>query len=158
MTVPLDEPEEDDEPEPELEDDPDPELEDEPDPEEDDEPDPELEDEPDPDDEEEPDPELEDDPEPDDEEEPDPELEDEPEPEDEEEPSQSHPSIISWTLYFIWTHHRGSPFSSVHVILEDTRPFTSAGNTECDVSLWMPAGIGQSVWEQRSSTEGESGM
>ena len=130
--------------EPEEDDDPDPDDEEEPDPEEDDEPEPELE--------EEPDPEEDDEPEPDDAEEPDPERE------DEEEPSQSQPSIISWTLYFIWTHHRGSPFSSVHVILEETSPFTSAGKMECDVSLWIPAGIGQAVCVQRSSTAGEIGI
>ena len=126
---------------------------------------PELEEDEPEDEEEEPEPEEEEEPE-DEEEEPEPEEDDEPEPEDEEdpeldeeeEPSQSHSGMRSCTLYFICTHHSGSPFSSVHVIFEEMRPFTSAGKIECDVSLWMPAGIGQAVCEQRSSTSGESGM
>ena len=137
--MPEDDPDED-----EPEDDPELEEDEEPDPEELDDPDPELEEEPDPEELEDPDPELE--------EEPDPELD------DDEEPSQSHSGTRSWTLYFIWTHQSGSPFSSVQVILEEIRPLTSAGKMACEVSLWMPAGIGHAVCEQRSSTSGVIGM
>ena len=49
---------------------------------------------------------------PDELEEPEPDELLEPLPDELEDPSQSY--VSSWTLYFIWTHQMGSPFSSSH--------------------------------------------